>query len=84
MNRLKRFRGRMSRPFPHEVPTVAVGRPGTNDGGPLTKYDLPTTSYVERLKIDGEETAFTGVGNAAVEVLLSALYEARNSTWCSR
>ncbi|KAG3086000.1 hypothetical protein PI125_g19071 [Phytophthora idaei] len=65
-NRLKRFRRRMSRPFPHEVPTGTVAQPDMDDDGLLTKDDLPTT---RRVNIGGEETAFTGVGNAAVEVL---------------
>ncbi|OWY91256.1 hypothetical protein PHMEG_00040239 [Phytophthora megakarya] len=59
----------MSRPFPSEVPAGIESRTGVDDEGPLTEEDLPTTSFVERVVIGDEETAFTGVSNAIVDVL---------------
>ncbi|OWZ11332.1 hypothetical protein PHMEG_00015663 [Phytophthora megakarya] len=69
VNRMKRYQGRMSRPFPSEVPAGIESRTGMDDEGPLTEEDLPTTSFVERVVIGDEETAFTGVSNAIVDVL---------------
>ncbi|OWY99396.1 hypothetical protein PHMEG_00029604 [Phytophthora megakarya] len=40
-----------------------------DDEGPLAEEDLPTTSFVERVVIGDEETAFTGVSNSIVDVL---------------
>ncbi|POM67398.1 Hypothetical protein PHPALM_16614 [Phytophthora palmivora] len=94
VNRLKRFRGRWSRPFPSEVPVGVETQSGLDDNGPLTEEDLPSTSYVERLVIGSEETAFSGVSYPVVDIIarrkkngeeqflvLLATYE---SSWCSR
>lgn len=69
VNRLKKFQGRWSRPFPNEVPHGVEGRPDADDPGPLTLDDLPMTSSVKRLTIGGEETVFSGVTNPIVEIL---------------
>ncbi|OWY99978.1 hypothetical protein PHMEG_00028930 [Phytophthora megakarya] len=69
VNRMKRFRGRMSRPFPTEVPTDVETRAGVDDDGPLAVDDLPATSFVERITGGDEETAFPGVNNAIVDIL---------------
>jgi hypothetical protein len=68
-NRIKAYKGRMSRPLPNEVPEGVATQPDTDDDGPFTEEDLPATSYVERLTIGGEETAFSGVGSPIVDVL---------------
>ncbi|KAE8876932.1 hypothetical protein PF003_g38990 [Phytophthora fragariae] len=69
VNRLKKFAGRWSPPFPNEVPAGVERQPDADDVGPLTMDDLPTTSFVERLPLGGEETAFSGVTSPIVEVL---------------
>ncbi|KAJ8531661.1 hypothetical protein ON010_g14301 [Phytophthora cinnamomi] len=69
VNRLKKFAGRWSRPFLIEVPDGVTSEPSADDAGPLTVDDLPTTSFVERLTLGGEETAFSGVSNPIVEIL---------------
>ncbi|KAE9307276.1 hypothetical protein PF001_g11691 [Phytophthora fragariae] len=69
VNRLKKFAGRWSRPFPNEVPAGVERQPDADDAGPLTVNDLPTTSFVERITLGGEETVFSGVTNPIVEVL---------------
>ncbi|KAE9256701.1 hypothetical protein PF002_g1721 [Phytophthora fragariae] len=69
VNRLNKFAGRWSRPFPNEVPAGVERQPDADDAGPLNVDDLPTTSFVERLTLGGEETVFSGVTNPIVEVL---------------
>ncbi|KAE8905940.1 hypothetical protein PF006_g10126 [Phytophthora fragariae] len=69
VNRLKKFAGRWSRPFPNEVPAGVERQPDADDTGPLSVDDLPTTSFVECLTLGGEETVFSGVTNPIVEVL---------------
>ncbi|KAE8995142.1 hypothetical protein PR001_g15390 [Phytophthora rubi] len=69
VNRLKRFAGRWSRPFPSEVPTGVESRPDADDNGPLSVGDLPATSFVERLTLGGEETTFSGVTSPIVDIL---------------
>ncbi|KAE9010237.1 hypothetical protein PF011_g9903 [Phytophthora fragariae] len=64
-----KFAGRWSRPFPNEVPAGVERQPDADDTGPLSVDDLPTTSFVERLTLGGEETVFSGVTNPIVEVL---------------
>ncbi|POM61380.1 hypothetical protein PHPALM_29613, partial [Phytophthora palmivora] len=94
LNRLKRFRGRWSRPFPSDVPAGVETQSGLDDNGPLTEEDLPVTSCVERLVIGSEETAFSGVSYPVVDIsarrkkngeeqflVLLANYE---TSWCSR
>ncbi|POM64401.1 Hypothetical protein PHPALM_20073 [Phytophthora palmivora] len=69
VNRLKGFRGRWSRPFPSEVPTGVLTEAGVDDDGPLTEEDLPSTSYVERLVIGSEETAFSNIVCPVVNII---------------
>ncbi|GMF49356.1 unnamed protein product [Phytophthora fragariaefolia] len=69
VNRLKKFAERWSRPFPNEIPLGVERRAEADDAGPLTEGDLPSTSFVERLTLGGEETGFSGVSNSIVEVL---------------
>ncbi|POM74055.1 Retrovirus-related Pol Polyprotein [Phytophthora palmivora] len=69
VNLLKHFQGRWSRPFPTEVPDGIVSQPGVDDEGPLEGGDLPSTSYVERLVIGGEETALSGAATPIVDIL---------------
>ncbi|KAE9345171.1 hypothetical protein PF008_g8893 [Phytophthora fragariae] len=69
VNRLKKFAGQWSRPFPNEVPARVGRQPDADDAGPLTVDDLPTTSFVERRTLGGEETVFSGVTNPIVEAL---------------
>ncbi|OWY91279.1 hypothetical protein PHMEG_00040209, partial [Phytophthora megakarya] len=64
VNRMKKYRGRMSRPFPHEAPEGVDLHVGVDDDGPLAEGDLPSTSFVERIAIGDEETVFTGVSNS--------------------
>ncbi|ETP34721.1 hypothetical protein F442_17000 [Phytophthora nicotianae P10297] len=69
VNHLKTFNERWSRPFPSNVPDGIEVRPEEDDEGPLLEEDLPSTSYVERLSIGGEETAITGVDYPLVYIL---------------
>ncbi|KAF1773401.1 hypothetical protein GQ600_1486 [Phytophthora cactorum] len=69
VNRLKKFRGRWSRPFPSEIPEGLYIQPGTVDNGPLAEDDLPSTSYVERLAIGDEETSLSGVSLPVVDII---------------
>jgi len=69
VNRIKKFAGRWSRPFPNEVPSGIESRPGVDNEGPLTIVDLPSTSFVERLTLGGEATLFSGVTSPIVEIL---------------
>ncbi|KAI9982381.1 hypothetical protein PInf_008318 [Phytophthora infestans] len=39
------------------------------ESGPLQEEDLPQSSFVERVSIGGEETAFTGVSSPIVDVV---------------
>ncbi|OWZ09462.1 LOW QUALITY PROTEIN: hypothetical protein PHMEG_00017832 [Phytophthora megakarya] len=56
-------------PFSTEVPTNLEVSPGADDDGPLTEGDLPNSSFVERLSIDGEEAAFSGVSSHIVDLV---------------
>ncbi|KAE9302123.1 hypothetical protein PR003_g22351 [Phytophthora rubi] len=89
---LKKFTGCWSRPFPNEVPSGVERQPDADDAGPLSMDDLSTTSFIERLTLGGEETAFSGASSPIVEVLakrirrrqeqylvLTASYE---TCWC--
>ncbi|KAG3081999.1 hypothetical protein PI125_g20045 [Phytophthora idaei] len=57
VNRLKRFRGRWSRAFADEIPGGAEENASEDGTGPLQEEDPPSTSFVERLSVGGEETA---------------------------
>ncbi|ETP00315.1 hypothetical protein F441_22269 [Phytophthora nicotianae CJ01A1] len=69
VNRLKRFKGRWSRPYADEVPSDVGGDESDEGTGPLEMNDLPPTSFVERLSIGGEETAFSGVSSPIVDIV---------------
>ncbi|KAG2809623.1 hypothetical protein PC112_g16425 [Phytophthora cactorum] len=69
VNRLKRFRGRWSRPFADEIPEGAEENASEDGTGPLQEKDLPPTSFVERLSVGGEETAFLGVSSPIVDIV---------------
>ncbi|KAG3064507.1 hypothetical protein PI124_g23353 [Phytophthora idaei] len=76
VNRLKRFRGRWSRPYADEVPE-GVEQDASEDGtGLLEEEDLPPTSFVERLSIGGEDTVFSGVNSPIVDIVAKRI-EAR-------
>ncbi|KAG2900214.1 hypothetical protein PC117_g22026 [Phytophthora cactorum] len=69
VNRLKKFRGRWSRPFPSEIPEVLNIQPETVDNVPVAENDLPSTSYVESLTLGDEETVLTGVSLPVVDII---------------
>ncbi|KAG2773833.1 hypothetical protein Pcac1_g15547 [Phytophthora cactorum] len=76
VNRLKPSRGRRSRPYADEVPG-GVEQDASEDGtGPLEEEDLPVTSFVERLSIGGEDTAFSVVNSPIVDIVAKRI-EAR-------
>ncbi|OWY95269.1 hypothetical protein PHMEG_00034769 [Phytophthora megakarya] len=80
VNRMKKYRDRMSRSFPHETPEGVVLHVGVEDDGPLAEGDLPSTSFVERIVIGDEETVFTGDSNSVLNGVeqyldLTASYE---------
>ncbi|KAG2890289.1 hypothetical protein PC117_g24491 [Phytophthora cactorum] len=65
----RRFQGRCTRPYADDVPE-GVGDDPTEDGtGPLTEEDLPSTTFVERLSIGGEEAAISGVNSPIVNTV---------------
>jgi hypothetical protein len=83
VNRLKRFKGRWSRPYAGDVPeAVERTAPDSEDaspeeenaseleeGGPLEEADLPDSSFVERITIGGEEAAFTNVSSPVIDIV---------------
>ncbi|KAG4052116.1 hypothetical protein PC123_g12690 [Phytophthora cactorum] len=69
VNRLKRFRGRWSRPFADEIPEGAEENASEDGTGPLQEEDLPSSSFVERLSVGGEETVFSGVSSPIVNIV---------------
>lgn len=71
VNRMKPFKGLWSRPYPAEAPEGERNVTEEQDEGPLAEGDLPSTSFVERLTIGGEETAFANAQFPVVEVLAS-------------
>jgi hypothetical protein len=94
VNRLKKFRGRWTRPFMDEVPAGIEEDEDEAEDGPLEETDLPPTSFTERLTMGTDDTAIAGtdvalldvvakrVENRAVEYLvLTANYE---TFWLSR
>ncbi|KAG3041766.1 hypothetical protein PC121_g23269 [Phytophthora cactorum] len=65
-----------SRPYADEVPG-GVEQDASEDGtGPLEEEDLPLTSFVERLSIGGEDTAFSVVNSPIVDIVAKRI-EAR-------
>ncbi|OWY90874.1 hypothetical protein PHMEG_00040798 [Phytophthora megakarya] len=79
VNRLKKFKGRWSRPYSDQVPVApgneeSEGRgvsdaPPVEDGDPLSEVDLPADSYVERVAIGSDETAFTGISSPILDIV---------------
>ncbi|KAG3107176.1 hypothetical protein PI125_g12978 [Phytophthora idaei] len=76
VNRLKRFRGRWSQPFADEIPEDAEEKASEDGTGPLQEEDLQSTSFVERLSVGGEKTAFSGVSSPIVDIVAKRI-EAR-------
>ncbi|OWZ11765.1 hypothetical protein PHMEG_00015169 [Phytophthora megakarya] len=79
VNRLKKFKGRWSKPYSDEVPVTpeneegegrgVSGAPPVEDGDPLSEEDLPVDSYVERVAIGSDETSFTGVSSPILDIV---------------
>ncbi|OWZ17088.1 LOW QUALITY PROTEIN: hypothetical protein PHMEG_0009022 [Phytophthora megakarya] len=67
VNRLKKFRGRWTRPFADEVPVDTedeeVGE------GPLEETDLPPSSFTERLTVAQEDTVIAGINTPLLEIV---------------
>lgn len=61
VNRLKKFRGRWTRPFMDEVPEGLEENGDEIEDGPLDEADLPASSFSERLIVGMGDTALTGV-----------------------
>ncbi|KAE8988354.1 hypothetical protein PR003_g23459 [Phytophthora rubi] len=69
VNRLKKFRGRWTRPFMDEVPEgIEEDGEGIEDG-PLEETDLPASSFTERVTIGRGDTALTGVASPLLEIV---------------
>ena len=66
VNRLKRFRGRWTRPYMDEFPP---GVDEENDDSPLEEEDLPPSSYTERVTVGKEDTVIVGAGVPLMEVV---------------
>ncbi|OWZ00283.1 hypothetical protein PHMEG_00028561 [Phytophthora megakarya] len=79
VNRLKKFKGRWSRPYSDEVHVApeneegkgrgVSGAPPVEDGDPLRGEDLPADSYVERVAIGSDETAFKGASSPILDIV---------------
>ncbi|KAE9025190.1 hypothetical protein PR003_g11695 [Phytophthora rubi] len=59
VNRLKKYRGKWTRPFMDEVPEGVANTAGDNNG-PLEEADLPSSSFAERLTIGSDDTVIAG------------------------
>ncbi|KAE9003294.1 hypothetical protein PR001_g18013 [Phytophthora rubi] len=59
VNRLKKYRGKWTRPFMDKVPAGVEEAEGGSDG-PLEEDDLPSSSFAERITIGADDTAVTG------------------------
>ncbi|GMF25490.1 unnamed protein product [Phytophthora fragariaefolia] len=67
VNRMKKYRGKWTRPYVDEVP---VGLGSEVEGGevePLAEVDLPPSRFAERLTLGGEYTIIAGVHAPLVE-----------------
>ncbi|OWZ01473.1 hypothetical protein PHMEG_00027126 [Phytophthora megakarya] len=67
VNRLKKFRGRWTRPFTDEVPAEVEGE-GVEDG-PLAETDLPSLSFTERLTVAQEDTGIASTNKPLLEIV---------------
>ncbi|KAG3074104.1 hypothetical protein PI124_g21368 [Phytophthora idaei] len=77
---VNRFRGRWSRPLADEIPEGAEENASEDGTGSLQEEDLSSTSFVERLSVGGEETAFSGVSSPIVDIVAKRI-EARESQY---
>ncbi|GMF16097.1 unnamed protein product [Phytophthora lilii] len=69
VNRLKKFRGRWTRPYMDEVPPRIENEDDEVEDGPLEEADLPPSSFTERMTIGREVTAILGTDVAQLEVV---------------
>ncbi|GMF42734.1 unnamed protein product [Phytophthora fragariaefolia] len=69
VNRLKKFRGRWTRPYMDEVPEEVVEDGEEVEDGPLEEADLPPSSFAERVTIGRGDTALLGVSSPLLEIV---------------
>ncbi|OWY98114.1 hypothetical protein PHMEG_00031203 [Phytophthora megakarya] len=67
VNRLKKFRGRWTRPYTDEVPAEVEGEDVQD--GPLEEADLPSSSFTERLTMAQEDTVIAGADKPLLEIV---------------
>ncbi|GMF32083.1 unnamed protein product [Phytophthora fragariaefolia] len=69
VNRLKKFRGRWTRPYMNEVPTGVVEDGEEVEDGPLDETDLPASSFTERLTVGRDDVAIAGTDAPLLDVV---------------
>ncbi|OWZ08618.1 LOW QUALITY PROTEIN: hypothetical protein PHMEG_00018807 [Phytophthora megakarya] len=67
VNRLKKFRGRWTRPYSDDVPAEVEGE--SVEDGPLEDTDLPSSSFTERLTVAQEDTVIAGTDKPLLEIV---------------
>ncbi|GMF53511.1 unnamed protein product [Phytophthora fragariaefolia] len=70
VNRLKKYRGRWTRPFMDEVPGGVVNDGETMEDGPLEEADLPNSSFAERLSVGRGDSTLIEVDAPLLEVVV--------------
>ncbi|GMF40671.1 unnamed protein product [Phytophthora fragariaefolia] len=75
VNRLKKFRGRWTRPYIDEVPEGVVEDGEEVEDGPLEEADLPPSSFAERVTIGRGDTALLGVSSPLLEIVAKGVVD---------
>ncbi|KAE9048416.1 hypothetical protein PR001_g3816 [Phytophthora rubi] len=76
VNRLKKYRGKWTRPFMDEVPAGVEEAEGGTDG-PLEEVDLPSSGFAERITIGTDDTAVTGTDAPLLSVVAKRVTEGK-------
>ncbi|KAE8890127.1 hypothetical protein PF005_g29670 [Phytophthora fragariae] len=69
VNRLKKFRGRWTRPYMDEVPEGLTENGEEVEDGPLDETDLPASSLTERLTVGRDNVAISGTDAPLLDVV---------------
>ncbi|KAE8965564.1 hypothetical protein PF005_g28106 [Phytophthora fragariae] len=69
VNRLKKFRGRWTRPYMDEVPEGITENGDEVENGPLGETDLPASSFIERLTVGRDDVAISGTDAPLLDVV---------------
>ncbi|KAG2944156.1 hypothetical protein C6341_g13158 [Phytophthora cactorum] len=74
VNRLKKCRGKWTRPFMDEISAGINEEKLEGVGGPLEESDLPSSSFAERLTVGREDTVIARVDAPLLETVLMSAY----------